>query len=501
MRVRTTTRGKRMGRIEDRRRQLVLALAALAAGCGGSDSPAPSAGPSPSPSPSPSPGPDDSTAPTCVLTAPADLADGITGVLALAADASDDTGVEAVEFQIDGITLAIATGAPYTAGFDSATWASGQHVVRARARDAAGNVSAWSTATVRFGGARTQPAGFTRNTAWITGLSSATAFAQAPDGRLFVCEQGGHLRVVKAGALLATPFTTITVDASGERGLLGVALHPDFASNGYVYVYATRTEGGIHNRISRFTADGDVAGAGSELTLIDLPALSATNHNGGAIHFGPDGKLYAGVGENATPSRSQDLSDPFGKLLRMNDDGSAPADNPFYDTQSGLAQLIWAYGLRNPFTFAIDPATGRIHVNDVGQNTWEEINLGAAGANYGWPASEGPDGVTAGITGPIFTYKHADASPAGSGPGGFFTGFAIAGGAFYPESGPFPDGYRGQYYFADYASQWVGRLDMIDGNEAYAFAQLSANPVDMLVGADGALYVLTRGGITRISAP
>mgnify|MGYP000856152605 CR=1 FL=1 len=109
--------------------------------------------------------------------------------------------------------------------------------------------------------------------------------------------------------------------------------------------------------------------------------------------------------------------------------------------------------------------------------------------------------MTGGITGPLFTYKHSDASPPGSGPGGFFTGLVIAGGAFYPATGPFPDGYRGQYYFADYAGQWVGRLDTANGNAAYAFAELDGNPVNMLVGSDGALYVLTQGGITRISAP
>ncbi len=140
-------------------------------------------------------------------------------------------------------------------------------------------------------------------------------------------------------------------------------------------------------------------------------------------------------------------------------------------------------------------------INDVGQNTWEEIDDGVAGANYGWPTTEGPDNLGAGITGPLFTYKHADATPPGSGPGGFLTGFAIAGGAFYPASGPFPAGYRGQYYFADYVSQFVGRLDPGNGNAAYAFATLSGAPVDLLVGVDGALYVLTRGGVTRISAP
>ena len=145
--------------------------------------------------------------------------------------------------------------------------------------------------------------------------------------------------------------------------------------------------------------------------------------------------------------------------------------------------------------------TGRIHINDVGQDTWEEINLGAAGANYGWPNSEGPSNVGAGSTGPLFAYRHDDANPLGSGPGGFFKGFAIAGGAFYPVNGAFPAGYRDQYYFADFVNEFVGRLDMANGNAAYAFARLSGSPVDLLVGVDGALYVLTRGGITRISAP
>ena len=121
----------------------------------------------------------------------------------------------------------------------------------------------------------------------------------APDGRLFVGEQDGTLRVVKNGALLPTPFVTLPVNASGERGLLGVAFDPSFQTNGFVYVYYTASSPTVHNRVSRFTANGDVAAAGSEVAILDLETLGATNHNGGAIHFGHDGKLYVAVGDNA----------------------------------------------------------------------------------------------------------------------------------------------------------------------------------------------------------
>lgn len=267
-------------------------------------------------------------------------------------------------------------------------------------------------------------------------------------------------------------------------------------------MHYTTTTGGTHNRISRFTALGNVAAPAGRLILVDLPPLSgATNHNGGALHFGTDGKLYVGVGENAVPARSQDLTSPFGKLLRFNEDGSIPVDNPFFNTQQGLARAIWAYGLRNPFTFAVQPATGRIHINDVGENTWEEINLGAAGANFGWPNSEGPDNVSGSIVAPLFTYKHSATVPPGSGPGGFFTGVSIAGGTFYPTTGAFAAPYRGNYFFADFVSRFIGRLDLVNDNAAYAFASISDSPVDMLVGTDGALLVLGQSSVTRISAP
>ena len=447
----------------------------------------------------------DTVAPTVTLTAPANFATGLTGTVALAAAASDNVAVTLVEFEVDGQPVGSSGSAPYVASVNTSSYPAGQHIIRVRARDAAGNLSAPASATVRFDNNNPVPSGFTKDEGFVTGLNLATAVAQAPDGRLFIAEQGGALRVFQAGQLLLQPFIQLAVDALDERGLIGVALHPNFPATPHVFVHYTTTAaapGGTHNRISRFTALGNVAFPSSELILVDLPPLSAaTNHNGGALHFGSDGKLYVGVGENADPARSQDLTSPFGKLLRFNEDGSIPADNPFFNTQQGLAGAIWAFGLRNPFTFAVQPATGRIHINDVGENTWEEINVGTAGANFGWPNSEGPDNISGNIIAPLFAYKHSAAVPPGSGSGGFFTGFSIAGGTFYPTTGPFAAPYRDNYFFADFVSKFIGRLDLANDNAAYAFASISDSPVDMLVGTDGALLVLGRSSVTRISGP
>jgi len=436
------------------------------------------------------------------LTAPANLANGLSGTVNLAASVPADAAVSAVEFQIDGSAVGSVATPPYQISLDAATYPAGQHVVRARARDGAGNVSGWSSATISIDGGSDVMPGFTKNEPWVGGLNGATAFAQAADGRLFIAEQGGRLRVVKNGALLSTAFVQLSVDSAGERGLIGVALHPDFAGNGWVYLHYTTPQNGAHNRISRFVANGDVS-SGIETVLVELPPLSsATNHNGGALHFGNDGKLYVGVGDNADNTRSQNLADPLGKMLRFNDDGSIPSDNPFFASQNGVARAIWASGLRNPFTFAVQPGTGgRIYINDVGEATWEEIDVGIAGANYGWHGSEGPDNITSGVSAPLFAYQHSATVPPGSGPGGFFTGSAITGGTFYPRSGSFPAGYRGSYFFADLAGHFVARLDSANDNAASTFARVSDDPVDLLVGADGALYVLMRGSVARIGTP
>jgi glucose/arabinose dehydrogenase len=334
--------------------------------------------------------------------------------------------------------------------------------------------------------AATLPSGFTE-TIVASGLANPTSMAFAPDGRLFVTQQAGALRVIKNGALLATPFLSVPVDSNGERGLLGVAFDPAFATNNYVYVYYTATTPSTHNRISRFTANGDVAVAGSELPILELNNLSsATNHNGGAIHFGPDGKLYVGVGENANSANSQSLSNLLGKMLRINADGTIPTDNPYYATANGVNRSIWATGLRNPFTFAFQRGTSRLFINDVGQNTWEEIDDGIAGSNYGWPNSEGAT-TNPGERTPLYYYGH------GTGP---FLGCAITGGAFYnPSVAQFPASYTGSYFFADYCGGWINRVDPATGyGTATTFASGISSPVDLELGPEGSLYYLARGG-------
>lgn len=339
-----------------------------------------------------------------------------------------------------------------------------------------------------FSDAATLPAGFSE-TRIASPLDMPTSLAVAPDGRVFVTEQTGRLRVIRDGALLAQPFVTLSVNTLGERGLLGVALDPNFTSNGYVYLYYTSpTAPPRVNRVVRYTAstsNPDVADPGSAFQLIELSPLStAFIHNGGALAFGKDGKLYIATGENSDSSHSQSLDTTHGKLLRINPDGSIPEDNPFLGQTTGVSQSIWARGLRNPYTFAIDRVTGRIHVNDVGQDAWEEVNLATAGANFGWPTTEGfaPGGVS-GVRYPIYVYANAGS-----------TNCAIVGAAFYrPVTQNFPAGYTGRYFFGDYCSGFIRTLSSPSYNSATGFATGIAALVDIEVGNDGSLYYLARG--------
>lgn len=340
--------------------------------------------------------------------------------------------------------------------------------------------------------AQTFPANFSQVSV-ATGISNPTVLAFAPDGRIFVAQQNGALIVIKNGVKLSTPAIQLTVNSSGERGLIGIALHPGFSTNGFVYLYYTLSNGS-RNRVSRFTMSGDVITPSSEVVILDLdPLSSATNHNGGAMHF-KDDKLYIAIGENANRANAQNLDTYHGKILRVNADGSAPADNPF--NAAGVSEQrkrIWAYGLRNPYTFDVQPQTGRIFVNDVGEQTWEEINDATTGGrNFGWPATEGAT-TNPSYTTPVFSYQH------GSGDG---RGCAITGGVFFnPASTNYPASFSGKYFYQDLCNAWINYIDVSSGAVRSAFATgLPGQSLAIDVGTDGNLYYLSRsaGALYRI---
>ena len=326
------------------------------------------------------------------------------------------------------------------------------------------------------------PSGFSQVLV-ANGISSPTIMQFSPDGRLFVAQQSGALRVIKNGVLLTKPFITLSVNSSGERGLLGIAFDPSFSTNNFIYLYYTLSSA-ANNRISRLTASGDTVIPGSEVIILNLdPLSSATNHNGGTMQFGPDGKLYVGVGENANSANAQNLDTYLGKILRINADGSVPAGNP-YTTGTAQRMRLWEYGMRNPYTLTFQPGTGKLFVNDVGQNTWEEINnCTTSGHNYGWPSAEGVSSNPA-YTNPVYVYGH------GSGSG---LGCAITGGTFFnPPSSNYPAQYTGKYFFHDYCSNWIEYINPLDSTRSTFASSIAGSPVGIVTGPDGNLYFCSR---------
>jgi glucose/arabinose dehydrogenase len=238
-----------------------------------------------------------------------------------------------------------------------------------------------------------------------SGLSAPLDLADPGDGsgRLFIVEQGGTIRIWQAGEVMREPFLDLRemVDCCGERGLLGLAFHPNYAENGYFYVnYTYRVGTMLYTSISRFQVSGDVnaADTGSELRLLSI-SQPYENHNGGGLAFGPDGYLYIGLGDGGSAGdpqgNAQALTTMLGKILRIDVDGGSPygipADNPYVGR--GFLPEIWAYGLRNPFRFSFDRLTGDLYIGDVGQGAWEEIDFLSAGkpggVNFGWDTFEG----------------------------------------------------------------------------------------------------------------
>jgi glucose/arabinose dehydrogenase len=323
------------------------------------------------------------------------------------------------------------------------------------------------------------PAGFQDSLVLGSGLNDPTGFDFAPDGRIFVLERAGAIKIIKNGQLLAQPFAVLPSAASGDRGLIGIAFDPQYGkANNFVYFYYTGTD--LKNHLVRYDGSGDVGTAGP-FQIFETETPSQELHVGGTIAFGPDGKLYLAIGDNGTPPNAQDLTNPYGKILRINPDGSIPADNPFVGQTSDFG-AIWAYGFRNPWRFQFDKATGQLYGGDVGEASWEELNHIVKGANYGWPLAEGMCTANcAGLTDPIYTYPHNGQSS------------AVTGGPIYRGT-MFPAAYLGALFFGDYAQGFIKTAQLTAGgtvSAVNAFDPAAGTVVDLKVAADGSLYYLT----------
>jgi glucose/arabinose dehydrogenase len=436
--------------------------------------------------------PSDPNPPTVAITAPANNAQ-VSDIVNVTADASDDVGVSGVQFLVDGVaTGAEDTVAPYGVSWDTRTVTNGAHTLTATARDAAGNTA--TTAPVTVNVANTN---FFQNEVLATGFDLPTNIEFLPDARMLVVELAGTIKVLPPPYLQPepTPFLQLSnVGSAGvQQGIYDIVLDPAFATNHFYYVFYTLGSPN-RDRVSRFTANATNTGtlAGSEFVLYQDPQDASAEHHGGALNFGNDGKFYFTTGEHFNGADAQSLNNPRGKVHRINKDGTVPTDDPFYDGAGPHWDSIWAYGLRNPFRAYYDAPTGRLFIGDVGGNDYstakEEVNLGTAGANYGWPNSEGP--CSGQCTSPIYSYPHngRDAS--------------ITGGFVY-HGNQFPAAYQGSYFFADYTQNWIRRLALdANGNVTGVF---NFEPADGSVdgpygdivylteGPDGALYYVDLG--------
>jgi len=233
-----------------------------------------------------------------------------------------------------------------------------------------------------------------------SGLNFPVSFRFSPDGRVFFNEKNtGNIRIIQDTSLLPAPFATVSVATDGEeQGLLGLELDPNFSSNGFVYAYYTYSGGSTyHGHITRFTAAGNTGSDPVDIFDVADTTPTTTNHNGGYLKFGPDGKLYVQVGEFSDKNQAQNLSSNTGKILRMNPDGTVPSDNQFPNS------LVYAYGIRNGFGMDFDKLTGQLVETEPGPTSNDEINIIVAGGNYGWPICLGKCGNPSYID-PIATF-------------------------------------------------------------------------------------------------
>ncbi|MCB0451832.1 MAG: PQQ-dependent sugar dehydrogenase [Aequorivita sp.] len=341
-----------------------------------------------------------------------------------------------------------------------------------------------------------------------SGFSDPLNLQHANDERLFVVEQGGRIKIIQGdGTVNTTPFLDISgqISSGGERGLLGLAFHPDYANNGFLFVYYTKPNG--DSQISRFSVDSgnpDLADENSELPIIDY-SQPFSNHNGGCLAFGPDGYLYIASGDGGSGgdpgNRAQNINLLLGKLLRIDVDNPAggnnygiPPDNPFVGNPNAREE-IWAFGLRNPWRFSFDTTDNNLWIADVGQTSREEINrvaIGEAGLNYGWRCYEGTQPYNnqncppqSELTFPIAEYTHTGGNCS-------ITGGYVYRGSMYPAI-------SNLYFFGDYCSGRIGTVDSSGNLQDYG--TFSGSWVSFGEDINKELYIIDIGGsIYKITA-
>ncbi|WP_159451396.1 PQQ-dependent sugar dehydrogenase [Demequina sp. NBRC 110054] len=370
--------------------------------------------------------------------------------------------------------------------------------------------------------------GFSDEAVATTGLSEPTSMAFLPDGRMLVLQKGGEIKIGNPATVPMTMesyMTIVNIDNDQERGLLDIALDPDFENNGYFYLYY-QTADPEHGRIARFTHVENTGGLTSRGDLAsefvvwqDTTGYTSCCHYGAGLDFGPDDNLWLTIGDQFDGERADDLTDPSGSVIRVEPDGDVPPDNPFADGAGGINPYIWAWGLRNPFRASWDIETNRFFIGEVGGNdipeSWEDIHIAKyddeyKGLDYGWPGCEGPypytdypdctitDGSAAE---PIFSYQHVQ-------DGG--TGNASLTGGFVYRGNQFPSEWQGVYFYGDYTRHFIRYLTFDDTGEVvtgdYDFKPSTEMPgstttvVSIVEGTDGALYYnnIYLGQIRRI---
>ena len=433
---------------------------------------------------------------TVSVTAPANGSQ-VTGMAQITANAdieNPNATITKVQFLVNGSVVGEDTTAPYAVTWDSRTLENGAYAVTSRVFDNLGNSTVSSVVNVTV----VNSSGFVRETL-AGGLDIPVTIEFLPGGNMLVGELKGKIKLLtppylNASGQLFNDLSSKVGTTGFEQGIYDITLDPNFATNHYYYVFYTSGTSQPHDRLSRFTANATLDGTlPGETVLYEDPGVAAEDHHGGSVAFANDGKIMFTTGDNFESQASQSLTSPRGKVHRINPDGTAPADNPFYDGTGPNWDSVYSLGLRNPYRAFYDAPTGRFIIGDVGGNvdsSNEEVNVAAPGANFGWPNFEGkwcPSSLPAPqvCANPLYDYEHNGQSASVTG------GFVYRGSAF-------PSGFQGSYFFGDYTQHFIKRMTF-DANGGVASvtdfepAPGAGDVVSLTEGPDGALYFIDLG--------